>query len=231
MKRILFLLIPLFIFTIVFVIPTKVAVTSARCESSTGTCSSKLDDLIKGEVGKSIKTAWEEVDKSLRESSRVEKYTIRFYLPGELVVYAIEKMPIIAVQIAGQPGYILINTNGDKIDTSDDTSLPKVIITGQGVLDSEVFFSAEILKNLHSLHGVNQAEVSKDQFKVNLLPDVEFLYPTEGDVDVLLGSTELLLFQLNSLLEKSKIEDSGQSRETVVDLRYENPVIRYKGNE
>jgi len=226
-KRIIILLTPLTIFTLFFVLPGKIVINKVSCVSSAGKCSSALEDSLSKYKDSSLIVALTQLPALIEASARVESYSIRFFLPNNLTIYVSELSPVVAVKAEGKSEYILITENGDKVDTVEATDLP-VIITKQNITDDQILYAAQLLTTIHKIHGVNEGELYNGYFLAKLLGNVEFIYPTAGDIDVLLGSTELLLFQLNSLLEKSKIEEVSVNATRVVDLRYTDPVIRYR---
>jgi len=78
---------------------------------------------------------------------------------------------------------------------------------------------------LYSLYGVKEVRL-RDRGLEARIGEILIIFPLEGDRDVLMGSLQLVLSQLNSGSEDFRIEEALGSKPKVVDFRYKNPIVR-----
>lgn len=222
MKKKVYLLILIFVFIAAgFLMTRRVKVASAECESQFGPCSEEVRNIVSDEIGDSFFSAKKDLGKRLSESSRVEKYNIRFDLPESLVVEVVEKKPEVAFKFA-EDRYFLFDISGNSLGEVSQTALPLIEVRDVPS-DADISYAAKLFTELFKYYDVSSGILDKFGLTVKVR-NVDIVFPLEGDVDVLFGAMEVVLLQLNRSRENPTIDSAGNF--TTIDLRYKNPVIR-----
>ncbi|OGM33254.1 hypothetical protein A2803_00185 [Candidatus Woesebacteria bacterium RIFCSPHIGHO2_01_FULL_44_21] len=223
MKKKIFLLIPIFILVGVIVYGFRqIRVADVTCTTQNGMCPSEIQSMVDASKGKSYFDAKNELASTLAESMRIARYTIRFNLPSTLAVEITERKPEIAAKF-GENTYFLFDKDGVSLGEVSSTELP--IITVFSVPRGErVNFAVRLARDLVKYYSAGELKMDKYGLYAKVKNGVEVVFPLEGDLDVLLGSLEVTLSQLNRGREDSTIGlTAGKIHK--VDLRYKNPVI------
>ena len=115
--------------------------------------------------------------------------------------------------------------SGKILGFSTETLLPKSI-SDKELNEHQLQFVSELGRKLFLIYGINSSEIKNDAFITTTNGGYIVYFPLKGDTDVLLGSLELILSQLNRTKGNFKIEDDKMVNPTTIDLRYVNPVLR-----
>lgn len=196
------------------------------CTSQFGPCSQSVQDTINKSRGIGIFESFDKVKKNLASDPRVSEYTVRFIIPNSLSAYVIERKGVVALGKQGVDKFLIVDNNYKVIGTEKNTLLPLVNINNGDAIDfnlgeslpDSLSFASNIERQMYALYGVKLATVYNDKIEVKLSSGPKVLFPLEGEIDVLMGSLNLILSRLNNA--------SGEIRIGEVDLRYKNPVIR-----
>lgn len=220
-KKVYTFLTLILIFVILFFLSQKIKVVAAKCESQFGPCSDEVSTIVNGEVGNSFFTAKRDLGKALSDSSRVENYIIRFNLPDTLLVEVVEKKAEAALKFA-EDRYFLFDSEGNVVAETTETALPTLEVIDVPS-DPSVQFAIKLFLDLFKYYDVTSGKIDKFSLTTNIR-GADVIFPITGDVDLIFGSLEVSLLQLNRVRENSTISEAGIL--TTIDLRYKNPVIR-----
>lgn len=219
-KRLLYAIIISFVILLFLTISKKIVVASTSCESQFGPCSEEIEDIIDRSIGQSYIDAKGSLGKALSESSRIEKYAVKFKVPSIVVVRVVEKKAEIALKFADHR-YLTVDRKGNLIAEVDSTQLPTIEVTDTPN-DHQIAYASDMFWNLFSYYGVTYAKLDKYSLRASVR-GAGVIFPLEGDLDIIFGSLEVLLLQLNRVNENPTINSVGKY--SIIDLRYKNPVI------
>ncbi len=188
-------------------------INSIQCTSE-GSCDGEVVGLLESQKGKNYFAAKKSLGDSLSSHPKVESYEIHFAVPSTLSLSLIQKKEAFGLKFA-QNRYLLFDEDASLIGESESTDLPYATVLGVP-LDNELVFGVKLMLELVKYYGAENMRVDKNGFYAVLPNRGEVTFPLSGDVDVVLGSLEAVLSQLNR---------SPQNHTITIDLRYKNPVV------
>jgi cell division septal protein FtsQ len=188
----------------------RIKVNEVRCLG----CSSEIASLVDEKKGTSYFEAKRSLSSSFKENRRVNTYKIKYIMPSTLQVELVEKKEELALKFADDR-YFLFDQNAVLLGEATETRLPTIQILELPRNDHMVN-GLKLFSQLKKHYGVTNAKMDKFGLSVSLREAKEVVFPLEGDIDVVLGSLEVVLLQLNRVTQNHTI---------VVDLRYKNPVV------
>lgn len=123
-------------------------------------------------------------------------------------------------------GFVILDKDGNVISIEKGSSLPIInVANGQDInikpgskVPDNLFFAEQIERNVFAAYGIKLAILYTDRIEVKVENGPKVIFPTSGEVDVLMGSLSLILSHLNNA--------NSEIRMGEIDLRYKNPVIR-----
>ena len=207
----------------IFFAPRYIKIGSIECSSQFGPCV-LLEGTLSSISGKSLYQTKKEIGSVLSAESTVSDYSIRYKIPGTLSVYVVEKKPKFA--LSNSSFFALIDKDGTVLKISQETSLPKVEISGSlpnvgEKVQEEYLFSLNILYTLFANYQVDRGVIDGEKLLVDV-GGVRVIFPVTGDKDVLLGGLRLIIERLKADPKDSKISKGI----TQIDLRFKNPVLK-----
>lgn len=222
MKKLIFVLI-LFVGLGAFITALRqVRVKEIRCLSGSSACSSEVSKTVEEFRDKSYFEARKTLSKKLSENKRLANFKINFNLPDVLVVEVVERTPEIAAKF-GENSYFLFDKKGVSLGEVSETSLP-IIIVYEVPAKEKFGFAVRLAREVLKYYMGRDIRLDRHGIYATVQNGVEVVLPLEGDIDVLLGSLEVTLSQLNEDGKNPTISlESGKTYK--VDLRYKNPVI------
>jgi len=229
MKKIISLGFILSLIILVYFLFKKLQIKEIRCKSQYGFCPLKIENDLKNLEGKSFSEIKQSLKNYFQDEVSVEKYSYQFRLPDKLEVSVIQKKASYAIQSEAENNYFLISKEGWVISSQRFTDLPTLKVgkfnkdNGEQVED-EALFSLRLLQAMHKLFEVKVGEYDGKSLRVKINNGPLIIFPVRGDEKVLVGSCRLIVEELNTLEQNSRIE-SGLAKITI-DLRYKNPVIK-----
>ncbi|MEK7497673.1 MAG: hypothetical protein AAB656_02025 [Patescibacteria group bacterium] len=227
MKKNVFLLIfCLFLLILaVVLVPRVVKIKRIVCESQFGPCSEIITKKFQEFENKSLVKSRSDIANFLKKDIKVSRFSTRFELPDKIKVYVIEEKSFTALGRQGQEKYALINKNGEITSLESKTLLPTINLNNDSNFEfkirdkvpGNIVFAASIAYEVFRQYQIRLVILNKDSIEV-VIKGTKVYFPTEGDIDELLGAMNLILSRLNNG------DISFRMRE--VDLRYKNPVVR-----
>lgn len=209
-----FLLLPILLF------PYFYKINKIDCISQYGECSVEVLSSLEGFKNKPVKEAVLSLEKHLSENKRIREYKLIYRPLADITIELIEEKATVAVKEANRQEFLLVSQDRKVINTADHTTLPKVFISKEEIkFDSpEAGFASSLLIELAKYYDISEAILDESSIVAVYKDELKLTFPVTGDVDMLLGSLELLLFQLKRELPDTKISS--------IDLRYKNVIVK-----
>ena len=212
-----------------FYIPRMLKIKNVSCSSQYGPCNPYYSSDLDGVVGMSVKDAKDIMEKMLSDNVVVQKYIIHYQIPGKLDINVVEAKPYYAIKLESSEKTYLVDDKGYVLSETSSTSLPYLVVTGieleQGeLIKDELLFSLRLLYDMNTLFQTAYGEYTNEGVLVRLPNGYKVIFPTEGDVKVLVGGARLIYQQLNSQAQESRIDTGGKA--FTIDMRFNNPVIK-----
>ena len=175
--------------------PRIIKVEEIECESQFGPCQEGLDKDLEKYAGGAYLDTKRALTGYLETQASIDKYALRFFLPGKFVVDVIQKKPEFGV--VGAHGEIaLVGSRGRVLEYVDTTLLPKLHLASQPpsvgeMVDNQTFFALSILSYDNRLYGAQDANLTNDTLMVKI-GGASMIYPLSGDVQKLIGATIII---------------------------------------
>lgn len=215
--------ITLFILIGIVVSPMFININNINCTSQFGVCGDDIKTSLDSVILGNLKESKKNINNVLLKHRKIKEFAINYTFPKTLDVVIIERKPQVAILRKNATNYIVIDKDGVILEESDTTTYPTITIEDVGHTSSELSFASNLQHELFTNFDVNSSIMKTDHLLITK-DGVNFLLPLEGDLDVVLGSYNLILSWLKSEKEKSRIDKVNAVYE--VDLRYKNPVMR-----
>ena len=204
----------------------NIKINSVSCKSQFGVCSDEINQLFTQAEGENIISSRNKIEELASTHNKIVSFSISFALPPSYEVHIEEKKPQIALKNINKSSYFLIDFDGDTVRESDSTVLPIVFVENDVDNTDTLSFTANLVSSLNQYYQLESSKLESDKLTVKFKSGRIIIFPLSGDIDILLGSVEVLLFRLNSISQNSKIEGSVNSAYNTIDLRFNNPVIK-----
>ncbi len=199
----------------------RVKVVNILCTSQFGDCPAEIDDFLEDFKGQSYFDSKRALSSAFSQNPRIAYYRIRFNLPDVMAVEITERNPELAAKF-GENNFFIFDKEGVSLGQVKESSLSTVTVYE---LPREKLFRFAIVlaREIFKYYGATNVAVDKHGLYAQV-KNVEVVFPLEGDIDVLLGSLEVSLLQLNERSKNSTIILAA-GKNYKVDLRYKNPVV------
>ena len=176
-----------------------------------------------------VKAAKDNVEKILSETVVVQEYIVHYQITGKLDINVVEAKPYYAIKSESKDTTYLVDDKGYILSETTSTSLPYLVVTDieleQGELvKDELLFSLKLLYDMNTLFQTAYGEYTNEGVLVRLPSGYKVIFPTDGDVKVLVGGARLIYQQLNSQAQDSRIDIGDEA--LTIDMRFKNPIIR-----
>lgn len=224
-KLILALVLVILLLIAAYILLFRVSLAEVECESQFGPCSQSIDEALGKLSGKPIIPTVRRMQDYLGKEKRIKQYSIRFLVPSKLKAYIVEKKGAAALGKIGLNNYFIVDEEGVVLGKEKSTFLPMINVVdgdltygpGSKVSD-KLKFAVELTSYMFSVYATKLSTLYEDRIEIVLGSGIKVIFPTNGEIDVLLGSLNLILSRLNN--------PSSEIRIGEVDLRYKNPIIR-----
>jgi len=213
----------------VLLLPHRLVIQKIECSSQFGKCS----EIVKNDLEKllnknfTLKSSNSKVEDLLSKNPRILDFSTQYVPANSLKVHVVERKGEVAIKELGSDTYLIVDNLGQLIEERIESELPKIQIESGSlkVGSDEINFSSSLVSELAKYYNIRQTKI--DGFSMRAKYDsLELIFPLEGNIDVLLGSLELLLFQLNRSLQASTIDKVSVTNLSSIDLRYKNPIVK-----
>lgn len=228
-KIFMYFLFLLVLVPLVYRFPDFIIIKEIRCSSQFGGCRSDLSKNIGLLNGKPLRDVNREIALILEKDSYIEEYNTQLKLPNILLLNVVSKKSIYALKDGENSLFALVDKSGFVLSHNSETNLPKLIINGEfpevgSIVDEKQLFASELLYRTSSVYKVGRSEISDNKLVIELVGAPDIIFPTEGDIDLLLGSMVILVSKLNSDDEVFRIGETQSV--SSIDLRFKNPVLK-----
>jgi hypothetical protein len=187
------------------------------CTTQKGNCPSEIDSLLQEAVGLSVKESLQSTNKILKEDSAINNYKVKYIFPQRLNVILELKNPSVLVKYTGFSTPIVLGEAGSPMRSMATHDLPTLLVEGEG---KDLKRAIPLVLSLHEYYGLQSFTLDTNTLRSKTNDGITLVLPINKDLDILLGSVNLTLSQLNQELQGIRIEE--------VDFRYDNPVGRIK---
>jgi hypothetical protein len=215
----------------IIVIPRLIPISGFKCESQRGECSNFLKDKLSQVSPTNFIQTKSRLAAVMSREVFVKSYSIRFALPPQFIVYAIEREPVVALAKEGATSdFAYIDNEGYITGIWQETQLPILVIdkssqfqVGQKIPD-ELLYAVNISFQSYKKYDSRLSLLKADSIEVDLPIGTKAIFPRSGEPDVLFGSLSLILSRLNT--EELALRIDKDHLPSSIDLRYKNPVLK-----
>ncbi len=221
------LIFPLFIVgffvSLIFLPERLIKINLVECKNQYGQCTDSIVDELKSAQGENLHLAKKRIEQTLSDQISVRDYSIQFKLPASLEINLIEKKPKFALVNNNGAWTALLDETGEVILLSDSTNLPYVLVEKSAPIlgekiENNLLFALEIMSDMYFSYQTQNGVLEGNSLVIELDRGLEVIFPLEGDRQVLLGSLNLILGQVDGL-------EQDVANKTI-DLRFKNPVLK-----
>ncbi|PIP57192.1 hypothetical protein COY30_00435 [Candidatus Woesebacteria bacterium CG_4_10_14_0_2_um_filter_44_9] len=213
----LYLLLAFLVFFPFTLFPRVIKIQKIECFSQYGICPDGIFTPAVGAVGKNLLGARIFLADLFKNSGIVEKYGFAFKLPATLRADLVLKRAKFALAQKDISRVVVLDEDGNVLQTLDKTNLPKVVVAdglpavGERVGEAKLF-ALNLLYSLNFYYQATYGEIIDSGLVVKMPGGPQVVFPLEGDSETLLGALKLIL--------------SGSKSAKLIDLRFKNPIIK-----
>lgn len=206
---------------VVFLAGKFFRISTVECVSEKP-CSQEILKLLDAGKGKNYLQAKKDLGYVLSRQPKIKTYKLKYKLPSMLFVEVAERTGVVALKFA-EDRYLVFDRDGSLLGEQAATELPFATVLGLAS-QKEMLFGVKLLNELATYYGIHEAKIDNHGLYVVLQGKGEISFPLVGDIDVVLGSLEVVLLQLNQTSQNHTII-SEAGNDIRIDLRYKNPVV------
>jgi len=198
------------ILLIVFFLPPRlIKISKVECESQYGECPEEAQLAISNLQFTNLSEAKKQVKNFLKDNLLISDYSMQYTFPDKLKISILLKKARFAVYNKDSGEYLLVGGNGQVLGSTDGTSLPTVVQSG----DTPNLLALSLMEGVFAMYQIGEGEMVSDSLVVELPSGKRVIFPLGEDKDkeVLLGSLRLIYSNV---------------RDKEIDLRFKNPVLR-----
>jgi hypothetical protein len=208
----------------VFVMPEFIRIKDIECSSQFFVCNKEVEEELSQALGLPQYKLRKKLNNILVRDPKIQEFSLEYIPLRKVRVNVIENKVSVALAYKDREEYELLSEDGKIIAKVKDSQAPKILVLGE-VNKDKIDFSSKILRTLYRAYNIKLGFLYDDRFEVEY-ESYKYIFPLEGDHEVLLGSFRFLLSWLNSEAQNSKISDLGYKNLKEVDLRFNNPVVK-----
>ncbi|MBU0569587.1 hypothetical protein KKB40_02290 [Patescibacteria group bacterium] len=209
------------VLSLIFLPERLIKISSVECKNQYGQCTNSIVLELENAQGRSLHRAKKRVEQILSNQISIRDYSIQFKLPTNLEINLIEKKPKFALVDKNNSWTALLDETGEVILLSDSTNLPHVLVDMSEpnlgyIVKNDLLFALEIMSDMYFSYQTQNGVLENNSLVIELDRGIKVIFPLDGEGQVLLGSLNLIL---------SQVEEENTSNKTI-DLRFKNPVIK-----
>lgn len=227
-KKIVLALLFLTLVTFLFFIPRLITVKKIECKNQFDVCDEEIQNEINKSANKNLPTAKKEIGNFLSNNYLVRDFTTQYKIPNILQVDLIIEKAKFCLKSSNYDVYSYIDKYGKVLELRESCNLPVGYIDDRAFnvgeeIDKEYLSALDLLNNIFISYNVKEGSIKDNFLEINLPQGYMVIFPLNEDNQILLGSLRLIINRLNTSDSESRIIED---RINVIDLRYENPVLR-----
>lgn len=215
----------IFILFIPLITKRLIKITKIECSSQFGQCPDHIAYSLQHIANRNYKDSVKLTKNFLKNDILINDYLIQYKIPSTLKIELNLKKPNFAIKNADNI-YYLISKDGQVLSVVNELNLPFMIkndikySTGD-FIQSEEKFALQLIQKVAWLYSTKENLYENNILTIKLGEGPNVLFPTQGDIDVLVGSLRLIFSRLNDESEGIRM---GDIRE--IDLRFANPILK-----
>ncbi|MFZ3301281.1 MAG: hypothetical protein WA152_01035 [Microgenomates group bacterium] len=219
-------LIVVFIALIPLVVKKSIKISKIDCQSQFGPCPQNFEFDEYETKSYDYKFVRDQIEINLKNDISVNSYLIQYKIPNAIKIDLNIKSPKNAIYSMSTNKFYLLSSDGIVLSIVDSTDLPKISVenlnleVGKQIGEKEMF-AIKVLSYMSFLFSINEGIIEKNDLRFVNSDGVNIIFPTEGDIDLLVGSIRLIFSRLNDETEGIRMNEIRE-----IDLRYKNPVLR-----
>ena len=228
LKKILYILPLLFLFSLFFVIPRVIVVKKIICSTQYDSCDQAIISEIEKSINKKLPQAKKEISIYLENNYFIRDFAIQYQIPDVLKINVVIEKAKFCLKSELNDVFSYIDKEGKVLELRGTCNLPIVYINSQNFnvgekVNSELLSALNLLNQIFISYNIKEGKIVDNYLEVQFNQGYKVLFPLNKDNQVLLGSLRLIINRLNTEGSESRIIEGGVN---VIDLRYENPVLR-----
>ena len=219
------ILIIIFILLTPLTIKKLIKITKIECSSQFGQCPDHIAYSLQHIANRNYNDTVKLTKNFLKNDILINDYLIQYKIPSTLKIELNLKKPNFAIKNSDNI-YFLISKDGQVLSITNESNLLTLIKNdikyniGDYIQDEEKF-SLKLTQKVIWLYSTSENLVERNILRIKLKDGPVVLFPTQGDIDVLVGGLRLIFSRLNDESEGIRM---GDIRE--IDLRFANPILR-----
>lgn len=227
-KKILLVLPLLLIIFAIFVIPKLIVVKNIVCDSQYDTCDQGITSEINKSINKKLSLAKKEIKFYLENNYLIRDFSVQYKIPSSLKINIVVEKAKYCLKSQLNDVYSYINKDGMVLELRENCNLPIIYIKGKNFnvgekVNSEYLTALNLIDQIFISYNIKEGNIVDNYMEVLFNQGYKVLFPLDKDNQILLGSLRLIINRLNTEESESRIIED---RINVIDLRYENPVLR-----
>lgn len=227
-RKILFVILLVSGFYLIYLVPRLIIVRKIICNNQYDICDQTTLSEVNKSLNKKLPEAKKEVSNYLENNFFVREFAIQYKIPDTLKINLVIEKAEFCLKSENHDIYSYIDKKGTVLELRPNCNLPiayindKTFNVGENI-DNDYLSALNLLNQIFISYNVKEGNIINNYLEVNFDQGYKVIFPLDKDVQVLMGSLRLIINRLNSEASESKIIEG---RINVIDLRYENPVLR-----
>lgn len=215
-------------FYLIYIIPRLIIIRKIICNNQYDICDQTTLSEVNKSLNKKLPEAKKEVTIYLENNFFVRDFAIQYKIPNILKLDLVIEKADFCLKSENHNVYSYIDKNGTVLELRPNCSLPianindKTFNVGENI-GNDYLSALNLLNQIFISYNIKEGNIIDDYLEVNFNQGYKVIFPLDKDIQVLLGSLRLIINRLNSNESESRIIEN---RINVIDLRYENPVLR-----
>jgi len=212
----------------IYIIPRLIIVRKIICNSQYSACDQVIMNEINKSLDKKLPLTKKELKIYLENNFFIRDFSIQYKIPNSLKVNLVIEKAKFCLKSEIYDVYSYVDNKGRVLELRDKCDLPVIYLQGKnfnvGEKISDEYLSAlNLLNQIFISYSIKDGSIVNNYLEVQFSQGYKVIFPLNEDNQVLLGSLRLIINRLNSEDSESRIIED---RINVIDLRYENPVLR-----
>ena len=227
-RKILLVLIVALGFYLIYIIPRLIIISKIICNNQFDICDQATLNEVNKSLGKKLPEAKKEIAIYLINNFFVKDYSIQYKIPNVLKISLVIEKADFCLKSEKHDVYSYIDSSGTVLELRSSCNLPiaytneKTFNVGENI-GNDYLTALNLLNQIFISYNIREGSIINNYMEVNFNQGYKVIFPFNKDEQVLMGSLRLIINRLNSEDSESRIIEG---RINVIDLRYENPVLR-----
>lgn len=227
--KIIIKIIAIFVFlSVPFLIPRFIKIEKISCESQFGECSEKIADDLNQFSDNTFHESKKQTETYLKNNFLVSDYSVQYKAFNLMKVNIVLKKARFCLKNKDYDVYAFIDKNGNVLELKNICNLPTIYAQGKipnvgENVGKDLLSALNLINQIFISYNIKEGNVLSDYLEISFPYGYKVIFPLDKDMEVLLGSLKLIINRLNTTESESRIIED---RINVIDLRYDNPVLR-----